>query len=91
MIDEAVPKAVADEITLSEKFGSCLGLLEAHLALFLLKNCAAVPKVLHMLRTSEAWKFPAVLKKFDDVLLKLTSEICNIPIGKLSGHRRLCR
>lgn len=81
-IDEAVAKAVADKMTLLEKFGSRLGLLEVDLALFSLKNCVAVPKVLYMLSTSETWKFPTVLKKFDDVVKKLTVEICNIPIGR---------
>ncbi|GAV05564.1 hypothetical protein RvY_15670 [Ramazzottius varieornatus] len=45
-----------------------LCLMHAHQALFLLKNCLCLPKLLYILRCSPVWKFAEVLKEFDEVI-----------------------
>ena len=42
--------------------------LSAHHALFLLKNCLSIPKLLYVLRTSPAWSATAELRDFDEAV-----------------------
>jgi hypothetical protein len=56
----------------------CLLQLSAHDALFLLRNCFAVPKLLHTLRTSTSFERPDLLQDIDTAILKSVSSILNV-------------
>ncbi|OWA54844.1 hypothetical protein BV898_19237 [Hypsibius exemplaris] len=56
---------------------SRLGMLPAHQALFILRNCLSTPKVLYMLRCSLAWFRPDKLEAFDEVLRSSVEGITN--------------
>ncbi|XP_037042412.1 uncharacterized protein LOC119078809 [Bradysia coprophila] len=58
-----------------------LKLLNSHTALFLLKNCFAVPKLTYLLRTSPAWKFEDFISSFDDEIKDLLETILNIDMN----------
>ncbi|GAU99291.1 hypothetical protein RvY_10317 [Ramazzottius varieornatus] len=64
---------------------SNLNLLFAHQALFLLKNCLCLPKLLHILRCSPVWKVRWVLQEFDEV----DGLSCKFSGGRHSRHSSL--
>ena len=45
-----------------------LNSLHAHDALYLLRNCVAIPKLLYLLRTSPTWKRNEDLESFDEIV-----------------------
>ena len=67
--------------------GSRLSWISSHRALFLLKNCFALPKLLYVLRTSPCFDHPLlhVLQSLDDLQFELLRKLLNI---KLVDHAR---
>ena len=57
--------------------GGRLSTLHAHDALYLLKNCFSMPKLLHTLRCAACYK-SAVLSEYDDVVRHTLKAILNI-------------
>ena len=55
-------------------------MLQAHDALYLLCNSFAMPKPLHLLRTSASWRARELLEDFDNGVREATQEICNIKL-----------
>ncbi|XP_055328073.1 uncharacterized protein LOC129581172 isoform X2 [Paramacrobiotus metropolitanus] len=55
-----------------------LQLIPKHQALFLLKNCLGIPKIVHILRTSLAWMFPQELYRLDQVFREAVETITNV-------------
>ncbi|GAV06826.1 hypothetical protein RvY_16747 [Ramazzottius varieornatus] len=82
LLEEAV-RAKTSKIKLVH---SNLNLLFAHQALFLLKNCLCLPKLLYILRCSPVWKAPWVLQEFNEVVRTSLAEITNVEMT--SGPRR---
>ena len=76
-LPEAVPATMKEKTVQAELLTSRLGKLDAHQALFLLKNCLSLPKLLYVLRCSQAWKFPHLLQVFDNVIRTSVSRITN--------------
>ena len=74
---EALPSALEMKIAALKRLTSNLGYLHAHDALNL-KNCLAIPKILHLLRWSPTWKTFDQLQAFDEVLRLSLDSICNI-------------
>ena len=63
---------------------SRLSWISSHHALFLLKNCFALPKLLYVLRTSPCFDHP-LLQSFDDLQFELLRKLLNI---NLVDHAR---
>jgi hypothetical protein len=55
--------------------------LSAHSALFLLTNCAAVPKLLYTLRTSAAWSNEELLDEIDTLIRTAVELITNVKMS----------
>ena len=68
MFGNAVKKTIEEKKCDLERMISRLQLLSAHHALFLLKNCLSIPKLLYVLRTSPAWAAASDLRMFDDAI-----------------------
>lgn len=58
-----------------------LHLLEPHHALFLLRNCLSVPKVMYLLRCFPFWKNPEKLRYFDVLMKESLEKIANIDMN----------
>ena len=62
---------------------SRLSQIDSHEALFLLRNCFAIPKLLYILRTAPTYASP-VLEKYNEVLKKTLEDILNISLDERS-------
>ena len=74
----ALPSALDVKIKAWKRLTSNLDFLHAHDALYLLKNCLAIPKLLHVLHCSPTWKANDQLLAFDEVLRRTLESVCNI-------------
>ena len=77
LLKEGLLPAVQEKTSNLAVLQSRLNLLCAHQALFLLKNCLGLPKLLYVLRCSPAWKVPEALKEFDESIRVSLSAITN--------------
>ncbi|XP_029654873.1 uncharacterized protein LOC115228431 [Octopus sinensis] len=81
--------------TLSEKTSnlasmSCnLGIINSHSALFLLRNCFAIPKLLFTLRSAPCFANPESLSRFDHSLRTCLESICNAPFDDLGWEQAI--
>ena len=55
-----------------------LNSLHAHDALYLLRNCVAIPKLLYLLRTSPTWGKNEDLESFDEIVRLSLQSITNV-------------
>ncbi|XP_055349954.1 uncharacterized protein LOC129596644 [Paramacrobiotus metropolitanus] len=78
LLPAAVVPMVNEKISQMGVMCDRLRLLPKHQALFLLKNCLAVPKIVHILRTSLAWMFPHELYRLDQVFRDAVESITNV-------------
>ena len=74
----AMPLLLQEKTAALENMVSRLHLLQAHDAVYLLRNCFAIPKMLHLLRTSPTWKATEELARFDCTVRQALQDICNI-------------
>jgi hypothetical protein len=77
---EATPKVLEKASCTAMTLCSRLKILPSHQSVFLLKNCLGPVKLLYILRTSRAYKFPNLLCKFDEAIRVSLCDICNIDI-----------
>ena len=80
LTDEAIPRCLEEKHAELQRLTSRLALIDSHPALILLKNCFAIPKLMYVLRTSSAYKFPEQLGIFDDTVKSGLSAICNVDL-----------
>lgn len=73
----AVQRVVSEKILMLKTMVSRL-VLPSHQALYLLRNCLAVPKIMYVLRTSLIYKFPTLLRQFDELVRTSLPVICNV-------------
>lgn len=59
-----------------------LSSLQTHYALFILKNCLAIPKLVYLLRCSPLWKFTALLQDLDMQLKSALEKIINVQLSE---------
>ena len=78
LFHSALSSSLRSKIHVLERLTSRLECLHAHDALFLLKNCLAIPKLMYLLRSSPAWQASEDLEAFDAVLYQSIQSICNI-------------
>ena len=79
--DAGVPKMLQEKQALIERLCSRLEEIEAHPALVLLKNCFSLPKLMYVLRTSSAYKFPELLVAIDETIRQTLTRITNVDIS----------
>ena len=82
LLKEGLLPAVQEKTSNLAVLQSRLNLLCAHQALFLLKNCLGLPKLLYVLRCSPAWKVPEALKEFDESIRVSLSAITNTELDE---------
>jgi hypothetical protein len=56
--------------------------LPAHSALFLLRNCLAIPKLNYLLRCSPSWRIPDILNTFDETVRIGLENILNVSLDE---------
>ena len=78
LFHSALSSSLRSKIHVLERLTSRLECLHAHDALFLLKNCLAIPKLMYLLCSSPAWQASEDLEAFDAVLYESIQSICNI-------------
>ena len=64
--------------------GARLKTIDPHQAIVLLRAAFSMPKILYTLRSSPAYKNPAILKQWDEVLQNVFKEITNVPLTEES-------
>ena len=82
MLSEAVSGALEKKIGQAQVLSVRLGLLPAHQALFILKNCLSLPKLSYILRCAECFKFGEKLDEFDKVIRDSLESITNVPMSE---------
>ena len=82
--DAGVPRMLQEKKESLERLCSRLEEIEAHPALILLKNCFSLPKLMYILRTSTAFKFPEELMAIDDFIRQTLTRITNVDIDNES-------
>ena len=75
---EALDPILSLKIDDVRRLSSRLDALHAHDALFLLRNCLAIPKLLYILRTAPMWKIHEGLNTFDETVHQALQSVCNI-------------
>jgi hypothetical protein len=78
---EAIPSAFMEKIEEVKRLTSRLPSLQAHSALFLLKNCFSIPKLVYILRCCPSWKVQHLLNEFDKVTRSALEIITNVSIS----------
>ena len=78
--DESLPKALKIKVDEVGLLVSRLPSLHAHIALYLLKNCLAISKLIYRLRCCPSWKAPDQLADFDRVVRQGLELIINSTI-----------
>ena len=74
-------------IAMTNKFHDRLQMIPAHDALFLLRNCFAIPKLLHTLRTSPSFQRLDLLSAIDDAILRSVSSILNVNLSVVQNSQ----
>ena len=87
LTDAGVPRLLEEKQSILECITSRLEQIDAHPALILLKNCFAMPKLMYILRTSTAYKFPESLKALDESIRKSLTGITNTDISETSWQQ----
>ena len=77
LLPEAITKAMDKKTSTIRLLTSRLTDLQAHQALFILKNCLSTPKVLYVLRSSPAWTRKDKLEEFDSMIRSSLASITN--------------
>ena len=75
---EAIPDALAAKHLDFERMVSRLEEIDAHDALFLLRNVFFIPKLTYLLRTAPCFLLPDVLSKFDNSVHSSIQKILNV-------------
>ena len=57
-----------------------LAKIDRHLALYLLKNCFAMPKLIYFLRSSPCFLKPEILKRYDTIIKDALVKIMNVQL-----------
>ncbi|XP_055352294.1 uncharacterized protein LOC129598426 [Paramacrobiotus metropolitanus] len=78
LLAEAVEGALMKKVGQTQVLADQLGILPTHQAIFLLKNCLSLPKLLYLLRTAECWQYPDALQKFDETIRSKAEQLTNV-------------
>ena len=78
----ALESTVEEKTQVFKAFSQKLQRIDAHYALFLIKNCLHMPKLLYDLRTSPCFKLCEKLQRIDNYLRAFLESICNVSLSK---------
>lgn len=78
--DTAIDTVLSSKLAVFNLLASRLKSLNAHDALFLLKNCFSIPKLLYLLRCAACYK-SSLLTDYDDVIRRTLNAILNIDLS----------
>jgi hypothetical protein len=87
LTDEALPSALLKKTEKVKLLVDRLPNLQAHTAIFLLKNSISIPRLVHLLRCSPTWKVPHLLEEFDRVTRSGLEAITNVSIDDTSWEQ----
>ena len=76
----AMDSILREKLEALELMGDRLKEVDAHDALFLLKNCFAIPKLMYVLRTAPTFKHPEILLEYDNKLKEVLQSILNVTL-----------
>ncbi|GAV04658.1 hypothetical protein RvY_14912 [Ramazzottius varieornatus] len=78
LFNEAIPSVLKAKRGSAELTKARFEKISSDQALFLLKNCLNIPKLLYVLRCSPTYRWTQSLHDFDDVIRRCTAKIVNI-------------
>ena len=78
LTDEAISDVVEEKKVIVSRLVDRLSILGSHQALFLLKNCLSLPKLLYIMRTEHVYQFEDLLRSFDEIIRTSLSKVTNI-------------
>jgi hypothetical protein len=78
---EALPRALTSKIKAVKLLVGRLDTLQSHVALFLLKNCLATPKLVYLLRCSPTWREAALLQELESIIRSGLEPLFNVEIN----------
>ena len=80
-LTEAASDAIMmEKLDALKLMGERLAMIDSHDALFLLKNCFAIPKLTYFLRTAPFFKKKDILHLYDEELKNALETILNVPL-----------
>ena len=77
---EASESIMREKLESLELMGERLEMMDAHDALFLLKNVFAIPKLTYFLRTAPFFKYQTILELYNDSMRDILEKILNIKL-----------
>ena len=78
--EAAVGKVLKEKLEDLERMGERLKEIDAHDALFLLRNSFAIPKLMYFLRTSPVFKNQEIMSLYDNKLREILQSILNVQL-----------
>ena len=78
----ALQSTVEEKTQVFQAFSQKLQRIDAHYALFLIKNCLHMPRLLYVLRTSPCFKLREKLQRIDNYLRASFESICNVSLSE---------
>ena len=75
---EAISKCITERSVTLKTMSERLKTIDAHPALFLLRNCFALPRLLFVLRSAPCYTATDLLQSFDHIIRESAEAICNI-------------
>ena len=82
----AMSSVLGKKISELSSMGDRLSWISSHHALFILKNCFTLPKLLYILRTSPCFAHP-LLQSFDDLKIYLLKSLLNIRLDDCASKQ----
>ena len=79
---EAIPSAICSKTRDMSLLMERLPSLHSHVALFLLKNCLAIPKLVYLLRCAPTWTESELLAKLDSIIRNGLQLLLNVHIDE---------
>jgi hypothetical protein len=77
---EGIEAVLESKMENLELMASRLGKIDRHSALYLLKNCFAMPKLTYFLRSSPCFLKPTILERYDTIIKDALVKILNIQL-----------
>ena len=77
ILESGIKNTLSKKRTIFSQIFSRLLLINSHPALFLLRDCFSIPKLLYILRSASCYESPDELGKIDGILRKSAVDICN--------------
>ena len=84
LFDKGIEVLMKEKSQELKRLTNRLSLIDAHEALFILKNCFSLPRLMYILRSAPLWRFPELLSDFDGILRSAVQNVTNTYIDEQS-------